>query len=242
MMNCRRWAPLATTSAVLLAASGHAGAADDVHIWVRGFIPATAQSEVADPISHGILKASDGRCIATDQRGWSNDTAAPARLSSDFHLLLADDAPPVIKPSQRRVHSAARVRQVDCQSAQELASTQMQLLADVVGTPSQTATKTQVNILAATADPQRTWSSATINYDATFTYDRATRTLDYQAMTGAFPAYEAYASLNDGPVVTVFRSGPLRRNESAETANVELKGSVNLAGKRPKAPTNFTVQ
>ena len=216
-------------------------AADDVHIWLRGFIPGS--SEAVDTSPGVIVRASDGQCFGTDQRGWSEEPNAPARLSSDFHLLLPDNAEPLVRPARRTVTSAEKLRQLDCQSAQELAVAQTQLLANVVGTPSQADDRTQVSILAAVPDPQRPWSSATISYDATFTYDRSTRTLDYRATTGSFPAYEAYATLNDGPVITVFRSGPVHRSE-AETATVELKGSVNLSAvaKRPKPPTNLTIQ
>ena len=217
-------------------------AADDVHIWVRGFIPDSATADAADANVRGVVHASDGGCFSTDQRGWSDEVAAASRLSSDFHLVIPDNGAPVVRPSQQRVHSAGTVRQVDCQTAQELAVSPTQLLASVVGTPAQTDTKTQIHILAAVADPQRPWSSSTISYDVTFTYDRSTKTLDYAATTALFPAYEAYATLNDGAVATVLRSGPLRRNESTEAATVELKGSVNLSGKRPMAPTNFTVQ
>jgi len=227
-------------AALLLAGSAHA--ADDVHLWVRGFIPDSLSADTADGTARGVVKASDGGCFSTDQRGWSDEDDASSRLSSDFHLVIPDSGVPVVRPSQQRVHSAGTIHQVDCQSAQELAASPTQLLASVVGTPSQTDAKTQIHILAAVADPQRPWSSSTISYDVTFTYDRTTKTLDYVATTGLFPAYEAYASLNEGAAVTVLRSGPLRRNESTEAATVELKGSVNLSGKRPMAPTNFTVQ
>jgi len=211
-----------------------AKAADDVHIWVRGFIPDLA----ATP---GMLKASDGGCIATDRRSWSDATDASARLSSDFHLVL-NEGTPSIRPTRQKVNASAANRQVDCQTLQELAAAPARLLADEVGEPVQIQEKTQVTVLAAVPDPQRTWSSSTINYGATFTYDPSTKTLEYQAATGLFPAYEAYATLNGGPVIPVFRSGPLPRNESTEGSSVELKGSVSLAAKRPKPPTNLTVQ
>lgn len=228
--------------AVVLLLAGSAHAADDVHLWMRGFILDSVVVDSAEATTRGVVKASDGGCFSTDQRGWSDEAGASSRLSSDFHLVIPDSGVPVVRPSQQRVHSAGAIHQVDCQTAQELAVSPTQLLASVVGTPAQTDAKTQIHILAAVPDPQRPWSSSTISYDATFTYDRATKTLDYVATTGLFPAYEAYAALNDGSVVTVLRSGPLRRNESTEAATVELKGSINLSGKRPMAPTNFTVQ
>jgi hypothetical protein len=219
---------------LLASAMSAATAADDIHIWVRGFIPDSS-------LTAGVLRASDGGCIATDHRGWSESIDAPARVGSDFHLVLSDSLP-VLRPGLQKVNSASPVHQVDCQSLQELAVVPAQLLADDVGTPAQNQAKTLVTVLAAIPDPQRAWSSSTISYGATFTYDRATQTLEYQASTGLFPAYEAYATLNDGPVVTVFRSGPLQRNESTESSKVQLRGSVSLSAKRPKAPTNLTIQ
>jgi len=223
---CALWYALGVASAD--------AADDDIHIWIRGFIPDAATMP-------GMLKASDGGCIATDRRSWSNATDASARLSSDFHLVL-NDSTPAIRATRKKVNAATANRQVDCQTTQELAAAPAQLVADQVGEPVQAQEKTQVTVLAAVPDPQRSWSSSTIGYAATFTYDRNTRTLEYQAATGLFPAYEAYATLNDGPVITVFRSGPLARNESTEGTSVELKGSVSLAAKRPKPPTNLTVE
>jgi len=233
-MTTTKWVGVCALWCTCGAVATAAYAADDVHIWVRGFIPDVA----ATP---GMLKASDGGCVATDHRTWSDATNASARLSSDFHLVLNDGAP-VIRATRQKVNTAAVNRQVDCQTTQELAAAPAQLLADEVGEPVQNQDKIQVTVLAAVPDPQRAWSSSTINYGATFTYDRSSKTLEYQAATGLFPAYEAYATLNEGPVITVFRSGPLPRNESTEGSSVELKGSVSLAAKRPKPPTNLTVE
>ncbi len=41
------------------------------------------------------------------------------------------------------------------------------------------------------------------------TYDTNSKKLTFAANLGDFPAYEAYAQLGDGPVVTVFRAPPI---------------------------------
>lgn len=231
-----------------------ASAADDVQVWIRAFIPDAVAVGTTVPVvstsGGAALKASDGGCIATDQRTWSDERGARARLVSDFHLLVDGVSGVQLQSSGKPVTVAAGIRSVDCGSGVEIAVLPAQLLADEVGIPAQTDRGAQISVLAAVADPLRPWSSATIHYDATFIYHPSSRTLEYQALTGFFPAYEAYAALNGGPAVTVFRSGPVRRSESAaggskaDVASVELKGEVNLgdAGKRPKPPTNLTVQ
>jgi hypothetical protein len=222
-------------------------AADDVRIWVRAFIPTEASA------SGALLRASDGGCIATDQRSWSDATVARSRLTSDFHLLVDEHAGVQVQASGPKVSSAANIRAVDCDSGVELTVQPGQLLTDTVRTPTASAKNLPLNaraqVLAAVPDPLRAEASATIHYDATFIYDAQKRTLEYQALTGVFPAYEAYARLNDGPVVTVFRSASAPRAQTvtatSKAANsVELKGTVQLAdlGKRPKAPTGLTVQ
>jgi hypothetical protein len=242
----RLLSPVVGLTLLLLAQSTMA--ADDVRIWVRAFIPSTAASS-----SSALLRASDGGCITTDQRTWSDATVARSRLASDFHLLVDENVGVQVQASGPRVSSAASVRAVDCDSGVELTVQPGQLLTDAVRTPTSSAKNLPLNakarVLAAVPDPLRAGSSATIHYDATFTYNAQSRTLEYQASTGVFPAYEAYARLNDGPVVTVFRSAPAPRGETAtatsKAANsIELKGTVQLAdlGKRPKAPTGLTVQ
>ena len=253
---CRLQAPAALLVTLLLAQS--VSAADDVHIWIRAFIPDVAGSSGdsygTNVTGAALMRASDGGCIATDQRSWSDATGARSRLVSDFHLLV-DTTGVQLQPSTGgQVTAASAIRSVDCTSGAEIGVLPAQLLADELQSPGQTDAAPTDNdararVFAAVADPLRSWSSATIHYDATFTYNRQSRTLEYEAMTGAFPAYEAYATLNSGPVVTVFRSGPVRRGElpagaKTDAASVELKGAVNLGdtGKRPKAPTNLTVQ
>jgi hypothetical protein len=196
-----------------------------------------------------FIRVSDGGCVATDHRSWSDAADASARVTSDFHLLIDGSGRPSVRPAGESLTSTASVRSIDCVTGTQVAATPTQLLAESVSSPSETPRGVQVSVLAAIPDLQRAWSSSTIHYDATFTFDQRTHLLEYQASLGVFPAYEAYARLNDGPVVTVFRSAPVRRNEvvqqagKAEPTSVTLTGSVNLNElKRPKAPTGLTVQ
>lgn len=234
--------------------SGSAGAADDVHIWIRAFVPdgVSGFEFLAEPLASApgtyFVRASDGGCFATDHRGWTEVINAPSRLRTDVHLVVDDNQTAVVKPASGAT-SVAAINSIDCASGAVLATTPSQLIADEISMPSQAQTTTQLNVLAATTDVQRSWSSSTIHYDISFNYDSQSHTLDYQASTGTFPAYEAYASLNDGPAVTIFRSVPARHAEVSATGAAKaeqsagLSGSVNLSEiKRPKAPTGLTVQ
>lgn len=251
------WTSQLIASAIAAALlSQSVAAADDVHIWIRAFVPDAVAGfkEFSEPVTASpgqfFLRATDGGCIATDHRSWSDVPGASSRLSSDFHLVIDGQSAPVVRASGTQTTSAAAVRTIDCASGAELAATPAPLLADGMSTPAQSEKGARLTLLAAIADPLRPWSSATIHYDASFIYDARTHTLAYQASTALFPAYEAYASLNEGPVVTVFRSGPFRSVESGgataklDARSIEVKGSVilNEPGQRPKAPANFTVQ
>lgn len=234
--------------------TGSAEAADDVHIWIRAFVPdgVSGFEFLAEPLASApgtyFVRASDGGCLATDRRSWTEVINAPSRLRTELHLVIDDSQAAVVKPATRATSTAA-INSIDCSSGAVLATTPSQLVADEVSTPSQAQTTTQLSVLAATANVQRSWSSSTIHYDVSFNYDSQSHTLYYQASTGIFPAYEAYASLNDGPVVTIFRSVPARHADGSATGaakaeqSASLRGSVNLSGiKRPKAPTGLTVQ
>lgn len=50
--------------------------------------------------------------------------------------------------------------------------------------------------------------SPAIDYSLDYTYDKSTKKLSFAANFGMFPAYEAYAQLGNGPVITVFRALP----------------------------------
>jgi len=47
-----------------------------------------------------------------------------------------------------------------------------------------------------------------IDYSVDLTYDRARKALSYKITTDRFPAYEAYAQLDDGPVRKILSQDP----------------------------------
>ena len=66
------------------------------------------------------------------------------------------------------------------------------------------------------------------------TYDTATKTLAFSATVGLYPAYEAYAQLNNGPTVTLFRESPTAGTAwglyefGTGLGSKQLKGQVKL--------------
>jgi hypothetical protein len=47
-----------------------------------------------------------------------------------------------------------------------------------------------------------------LQYGGTFTFNTRDNTLRFQGSTKVFPAYESYAQLNDGPIMTIFTNAP----------------------------------
>jgi hypothetical protein len=48
-----------------------------------------------------------------------------------------------------------------------------------------------------------------IDYSIDYMYDTSSKMLTFAATLGEFPAYEAYAQIGNGPVITVFRAPPI---------------------------------
>ncbi len=69
-----------------------------------------------------------------------------------------------------------------------------------------------------------------IDYTGTVSYERETRTLELDGKIDDFPAFEAYATLNDGAGVTLFRLPPPPGNTV-----------MNLPGP-PHRPVRFRLQ
>ena len=78
---------------------------------------------------------------------------------------------------------------------------------DAVGTPAVAGSQTQLIIQAAASLPFIT-GSAWIDYSGDFTFDNATHKLTYRITIGNFPAFEAYAQLDNGPVKKLFVEEP----------------------------------
>lgn len=209
-----------------VAAHPVAFAQDKLRIIVHSFIPSSypgSEKELlplpgtnktmvlADfPIFGPNLPILGKQCFGTDDRSFSSDAGASARITADF-VVLASASPKIETEASKRFRSGA-TRKLDCATGQVLATKSASVSSCQLGAPAYADGKTQVVIGCKASDPLvpiiPEKFTPDLHFSGSFTYNSADKTIAFQGDIGAFPSYEAYASLNGGPFRTVFAKSP----------------------------------
>lgn len=180
--------------------------ASSVKFWLKVFIPGTYHGNV-----DGVGAAAGRRllpgpsswvndCFASDDRGFSDDIAAPSRMHSEFRMELPST-------DLTEVHWCGETVEFDCEDGEEecratadtgrMHWTDKRRVGDVI----------HVDVAGAANNPCF-GGSPDIDYVGTVSVDLAHRTVSFEGRVNRFPAYEAYATVNDGAGTMVFQEGP----------------------------------
>jgi hypothetical protein len=208
-------------------------AADQLKVWIRAFIPNThpGNPTYIKPVpgvsgawmipapSLGPLDALaqlvssvplDGdTCFATDDRSFTSSAVASARLTTAFSLTVSGNPPGVTPLSDHdSINFPGVSKAYKCSSGAVILQKPGKMQLNAVGGPHVAGTQTQIIIDAAASLPFIS-GSAWVHYSADMTFDSATKALKYTVTIGRFPAFEAYAQLNSGPVKKLFSENPV---------------------------------
>lgn len=179
-----------------------------------------AKERAENPVANAILGIRADGCFLTDQREFSDDPAASARLTLDFSLTVeAQTVALKAKGPGGDAFRAGATHFVDCDNGKEIVrsvtSDPMTKLVpgggSRLGQPVLRDGKALVFVKGAAGNPLAPTPemlSPAIDFSGTVTFDPATRKVQFKGSVGAFPAFEAYASLNGGPARRLFRVGP----------------------------------
>jgi hypothetical protein len=197
--------------------------AEQLHIWVKAFIPNAHPSRPAyvrklpgDPPRWAIpgptipwtdvnIPVLFDTCFLTDNRGFSPDPNAYARATSEALLTYENDNVSIGQAEGRALHRADPSHEVNCDNGSEKASKAAETTGMAFGTPAVAEGVVQVVLSAQTRNPLAPrFGTPAIDYGGTFTWNIKKRTLRFQGYTGSFPAFEAYARLNNGKSVRLF--------------------------------------
>jgi hypothetical protein len=200
-----------------------------VHLWVKAFIPKV------HPTNPGYVKPVPGApgkwmipgptpvddCFFTDHRDFSSDRSASARVTTEFFLVInGNSATTEVAVPSAHIHTAGISTKVNCSTGAVIGQKPglfSKVLSigntppeDSIGKPAVAGAQVQVIFSVATTNPfAPPLISPAIDYSIDYTYDTNSKMLTFAANLGDFPAYEAYAQLGDGPVVTIFRAPPI---------------------------------
>lgn len=201
--------------------------AHSVKVWVKAFIPGGYAGNidgVGAAAGHRLLRGpvswfSD--CFHTDDREFSDDIGASHRMHSEVRLEL-----PSLDWTE--YHHCGETIEHDCEDG----DIESRGTADT-GRMHWSNLRRSGNVvsldLAAAANNPCFTGSPDIDYQGTLTVDLSTRTVSFQGLVNGFPAYEAYATVNDGAGSTLFRHGPSGDPESlVGDPDVPVHGSVTF--------------
>lgn len=192
-----------TTVTVALAAGALLVAAPveatELHLWIRAFIPAGTPAEAA------------GKCFKTDERSFESKTTASARVKTEFVLVTnaSNTAVEAKKSGDQPYYQAGETVRLDCNTKAVLEQKAADVSVLKLGKPAIADGVVQIVATASAANPLTPpVLSPKIDYDVTFTWNTKTRTLTARFTVGRFPAFEAYAQLDNGPVAQLLAVAP----------------------------------
>ena len=205
-----------------------------VQIWIKAFIPKShptnpnyvkpvpnraGQFMIPPPVPIAIPGLGEPNvCYLTDARAFSTNPQAPARLTTEFEILINGSSATIAKVNGRNIHRADETEKVFCSTGASVARGTASVIvpgtgeAFGIGGPHIAGNQIQVIFQGAAKNPIvpviAGIATPTIDYDVDIIYDKAAKKITFRATHGIFPAFEAYASRNGGPTKTLFRVMP----------------------------------
>ena len=222
----RLFTPVWVAALLLLLGSQTALAQDKLRIVFRSFIPTSYPGSdkeliplpgtnktmiLADfPVLGPDLPILGKQCFGTDDRSFSNEANASARVTADFIVAISNS--PKIETELSKRFRSGPTRKIDCATGQVLATKSASVSRCQIGAPAFADGMIQFVIGCKASDPlvpilaER--FTPDLHFSGLFTYKSGSKTISFSGDIGAFPSYEAYASLNGGPFKLIFAKAP----------------------------------
>jgi hypothetical protein len=199
---------------------------NSVKFWINAFIPRTIANYTKDVPNHspltmipgpGINPLSD--CYYTDQRGFSNDIHAGSRTHSEVTVNFGAGG-----TSITTWHNCDETVECDCEDGDEECREKGSASRMRITLVSSTADIAVLSMKCAANNPCADSSAlgGDIDYEGTIVINRATRKIECNLKIDAFPAFEAYATINNGSGVKLFQISPPLGNTV-----MDLPGAAN---------------
>jgi hypothetical protein len=183
-----------------------------ITFWINAFIPrdisgytrsVPAGIHLGKTMIPGPNPMSD--CYLTDQRSWDSSPSAKSRMHSEFTIDFGGAT-----SSFKQSHRCDTTTELDCGDGDvEATATGSTSRMNFVKQPSLGST-IEIDMTCAASNPCAPTSRlfGDIDYQGRITVDAAARSLTIDALIDAFPAFEAYSSINGGAAFALFREPP----------------------------------
>lgn len=158
-------------------------------------------------------------CFLTDQRSFSNYVHAKSRMHCEAKIELGTT------PKLTQWHNCDYTTECDCDTGEQECR-KKGATSDMEYTLSRAGSVLVLSLRANAWNPCSPSSAVggEIDMSATFNIDPAAKTLTCTARVDSFPAFEAYATINDGEGVQIFRRSP-----PAGNTVMDLPGTATTA-------------
>jgi hypothetical protein len=183
--------------------------------WINAFIPRNVPG-FTKPVPKGRFAGKTmipgptvmSDCFLTDQRTFSNQIHAKSRMHSEFKVTIGGS-----KLSFTQRHNCDHTTECDCEDGDQEchkkgAVNRMAFKFPVGPDPSRPM---HIDLNGASNNPCH-GGSPDIDYQGVITIDLAIRSIAFNGKLDGFPAFEAYATINDGAGVTMFQKAPKAGN------------------------------
>ncbi len=178
---------------------------ESISFWLNAFIPRDIAGYTAilrkGPYK-GLTVLTGSTCCLTDQRNFSNDIRAASRMHSAFRVDSSD--PPVLTQSHRcDAAIECDIEDGEVVREQEASTLDMKFVLTAVEPSIAIRMDCRAANPCAPAAP-----FGDIEYKGTIEINAAERSIAIDIMICLFPAFEAYAAINDGAAAILFRHAP----------------------------------
>lgn len=187
-----------------------------VTFWLNAFLPRDiigATTTLREGPQMGLTAISGPLCCLTDQRNFSNNIHARSRMHSQVTIDLSD-SPPTMTQNQR----CDMTLECDCKSGevkrQRRADTARMKFSLAAVEPTVTI---HMDCIASNPCSSASWAFGDIAYKGLIVIDPSERSITIDLMIGLFPAFEAYAAINEGRGATLFHYAPPAGMTAART-------------------------
>jgi hypothetical protein len=182
-----------------------------IKFWINAFIPRDLHGltktmpkgkHSGSTMIPGPTPVSD--CFLTDQKSFSNHINAKSRMHSEFSLGL--EGPRLVFTEW---HNCDLTCECDCEDGSvecEKKSNTNRMKFTFPSSRDQNQLM-RVTLKGAASNPCAT-GSPDIDYEGTITIDLRDRSIEFIGKVDPFPAFEAYATINNGAGVTMFQINP----------------------------------
>ena len=207
-----------------------------VRFWINAFIPNSVCEQHGD-IFVGTIPAPGPRFFAGDQREFSNDLTASARMHSEVLLSGLDGDGFSIAPGGE-IHRTGESLEIDDDgniiNRAQAPNDSMHFLnlrgsqtidpngGVIDGIPG----SVQIDFVGSASLPLV--PAPDIDYSGTLVIDRLEGNVLVSGATNKFPAYEMYSQVDDGPILTLLQIQPVSPLDLFGEEDISFSGSVRV--------------